>query len=89
MAKAKEPDQLAQDAASAKAAGLSYGKWKAMQGVTIKKSTDLPEGWKRCEWCNTPFKAKKNQRFCGAVCQKYAQIARNKAKEHKEKEVVK
>ena len=27
----KEPDKLAQDAAAARAANMSYGKWKAMQ----------------------------------------------------------
>ena len=29
--KTNEPDKLAQDAAAALAAGMSYGKWKAMQ----------------------------------------------------------
>ena len=30
-AKKKEMDNLAKDAAAAKAAGMSYGQWKAMQ----------------------------------------------------------
>ena len=80
MAK-REPDELARDAAAALACKMSYGKWKAMQGAKPQKSeTGLPEGWKRCEWCNTPFKPKKNQRFCDVFCQRYAQRDREAQK---------
>ena len=62
MAKKTEPDKLAQDAAAALAAGMSYGKWKAMQDpVKIYKKQDLEPGWKLCAWCGKPFKIKNNK----------------------------
>lgn len=53
MAKKKEMDNLAKDAAAALAAGMSYGKWKAMQDpVKIEEPNpdEIPEGYKICEW---------------------------------------
>lgn len=78
-----EPDKLAQDAAAALAAGMSYGKWKAMQDpVKIYKPQDLPPGWKLCEWCRTPFKpsTKGKQLYCQVYCQKTAQRHRDTLK---------
>ena len=83
MAKNKEPDKLAQDAAAALAAGMSYGKWKAMQDpVRIYKPQDLAPGWKLCAWCGKPFmiKTKKNKLYCDAYCQRLAQRARDRQK---------
>ena len=76
MAK-REMDNLAKDAAAALAAGMSYGKWKAMQDpVKIEREPGLPTGWKRCRWCNEPFVAKPKQQYCGVYCQKTAQRER-------------
>ena len=83
MAKKTEPDKLAQDAAAALAAGMSYGKWKAMQDpVKIYKPQDLEPGWKLCAWCGKPFKLKTNKKqlYCEAYCQKLAQRHRDKQK---------
>lgn len=84
MAKKKEPDKLAQDAAAALAAGMSYGKWKAMQGnpVVIKKQEIVPDGWLICKHCGEPFKpkTKRKQFYCGAWCQSTASRERNEEK---------
>lgn len=82
MAKKKEMDNLAKDAAAALAAGMSYGRYKAMQGEPKKVVTveGLPKGWKRCLWCNTPFKPTKDQKYCELFCQKAAQRDREKQK---------
>ena len=72
MAKKKEPDKLARDAAAALAAGMSYGKWKALQDnpVPQKKVDGIPEGWKACKRCGKLFKPKaKTQKYCEALCQ--------------------
>ncbi len=76
MAK-KKPDKLAQDVSKAIAAGMSYGKWKAMQPpVTAEK--ELPEGWKICPQCGKWFKAKQGKRFCEDACRKQAYENRQK-----------
>ena len=72
-------DKLAEDVSKAIAANMSYGKWKAMQGVPAKKGTnELPEGFKKCPWCGVYFKPKVNQKYCDIQCQKQAQRARLK-----------
>ena len=80
--KKKEPDRLAQDVSAATAAGMSYGKWKAMQNnpVTIEKK--IPEGWQICDYCGKPYKpkTKRPQRYCEAECQRKAQYERDRAK---------
>ena len=49
-------DNLAKDAKSARGAGMSYGKWKAMQPVVEFGESKLPDGWRRCVVCGKPFK---------------------------------
>jgi hypothetical protein len=84
MARKKEPDKLAQDAAAALAAGMSYGKWKAMQEpVKIeKKAEEIPEGWLICKQCGKPFKPKtyRKQKYCEMSCQQAAQKERDRGK---------
>ena len=84
MSEAKnEPDQLAKDVSAAIAAGMSYGKWKAMQDpVNIYQPKDLPEGWKLCAYCGKPFKIKssKKQMYCDIYCQRAAQKERDRQK---------
>ena len=67
-------DNLARNAMLAKQAGMSYGRWKAMQPVVpVEKKTGIPDGWKECEECRKPFKPfNGKQRFCCTDCQKAA-----------------
>ena len=93
MARKKEMDNLAKDAAAALAAGMSYGKWKAMQGYTeVKKADEIPKGWRACKVCGKIFKPTNKQIYCEYACQKTAQKEqikaykqRNKGKEREEK----
>ena len=79
---AKEPDKLAQDVSKAIAAGMSYGKWKAMQDNPVKVKEGIPEGWLVCQYCGKPFKPKTKRRqfYCEAGCQVQAQYKRDRAK---------
>jgi hypothetical protein len=63
-------DNLARNAMLAKQAGMSYGRWKAMQPVMdVKKPETIPEGWKLCEYCKKPYKPFNGmQRFCEYEC---------------------
>lgn len=85
MAKKKEPDKLAQDAAAALAAGMSYGRWKAMQGTTVpeKKVEENPADWQACPHCGKLFKKKKGSRkiYCEPNCQMAANQERRKEKQ--------
>lgn len=76
----KKPDKLAQDVAAAMAAGMSYGKWKALQGIPARAETvkGMPEGWKKCPWCGVIFKPHVNQKYCDIQCQRTAQRAKEK-----------
>lgn len=68
MAKKKEPDKLAQDAAKALAAGMSYGRWKAMQPQAKPKENDSLVGMYAfyCERCGARV-LRKDRRF-GKYC---------------------
>lgn len=90
MAKKKEMDNLAKDAAAALAAGMSYGKWKAMQEYAkIEKPNhdEIPEGWRICEWCGKPYKPKSRrpQKYCELECQQAASYARRDRAEYAER----
>ena len=83
MAKKKKPDKLAQDAAAAKAANMSYGQWKAMQDQPVEiVERELPPGWMVCKQCGKPFKptSKRKQLYCEAFCGKQAQRERERLK---------
>lgn len=64
-------DRLARNAMLARQAGMSYGKWKAMQPVVpiVKEEKEIPENWKTCPVCGTRFPPKSNKRFCNYECQ--------------------
>lgn len=48
----KVPDKLAQEAMEASAAGMSYGKWKALQGGNkANEGAQAVQTGKRCAWC--------------------------------------
>lgn len=86
MAKNKAPDKLAQESTMAIAAGMSYGKWKAMQEpVKIPKRdpyADLPPEKKRstCAWCGKSFIQSRNgkQIYCELYCQRMANYERKR-----------
>ena len=88
MAKKREMDNLAKDAAAALAAGMSYGKWKALQENPVhkKKTDEIPEGWKACIRCGKPFKPKAiTQKYCEIACQR--EVAMEKDRErHNERQ---
>ena len=71
MGRKKKPDKLAQDAAKALAAGLSYGKWRAMQ-QPVETEKGIPEGYKICPQCGKKFKAGNNKKFCEEYCRQQA-----------------
>ena len=81
MAKKIEVDKIALDNAAALAAGMSYGKWKAMQEVKIKPK-EIPEGWLVCQHCGKAFKPKTKRptKYCEVFCQERASQAREKAR---------
>ena len=82
--KKKEMDNLAKDAAAALAAGMSYGKWKAMHGDTKTAPEEIiPQGWLVCKRCGKPFKPStyRKQKFCEYACQYAAARERNLEKE--------
>lgn len=85
--KKKEMDNLAKDAAAALAAGMSYGKWKAIHGDTrcdtqAASEEAVPEGWYICQHCGKPFKPKsrRQQKYCDSVCQQDAKYERDREK---------
>ncbi len=71
MAKRK-PDKLSQEVAMALAAGMSYGKWKAMQQPVAVEEKPIPEGWRKCEYCGKPFKKAYGKRYCDLECREQA-----------------
>lgn len=80
MARKKKPDKLAQDAAAARAAGMSYGKWKALQSNLVERKKEIPDGWLVCQYCGKQFKpkTKRPQMYCEVYCQKQAQEERDR-----------
>lgn len=56
----------------ARQAGMSYGKWKAMQPIEPIVKPEIPEGWQKCEECGRAFPPKSNKRFCDGVCRRTA-----------------
>lgn len=72
-------DNLARNAMLARQAGMSYGKWKALQPVVVPVKKEIPEGMKECPHCGKAFKGRKNQRFCNPECTaQYNNIKRRK-----------
>lgn len=84
----KEPDKLAQDAARALAAGMTYGKWKSLQPVIDPPPRKLPEGFIRqtCEFCNCVFicSDSRKRRFCGDLCRRRAYEKRKCERENED-----
>lgn len=72
MAKKKEHDKLSSEVAMALAAGMSYGKWKAMQTPVKIEPKKNPIGieTQRCAWCGAEFTSydNRNRKYCGDRC---------------------
>lgn len=72
MAKEKELDKLAQDAIAAQKAGMSYGKWKAMQEPVVIKPKPLPGVVRMvvCRHCGKEFPVYHNKYkvYCSDQC---------------------
>ena len=73
-------DRLARNAMLARQAGMTYGKWKALQPVLPLEEKPLPEGWKKCEGCDVYFKPRGCQRFHDDSCREKARWKRKNAK---------
>lgn len=70
MAK-KKPDKLAQEVNMALAAGMSYGKWKALQTPTvIEEPKPVVRRMKKCALCGAEFPVYDNRprSYCGEQC---------------------
>ena len=78
-------DNLARNAFMARQAGMSYGKWKAMQPIVpvVKKETEETKKMKVCPRCGEKFVPNRfnvRQKYCNTVCQRAAYYENNKAK---------
>ena len=73
-------DKLAREAMLAREAGMTYGKWKALQPKE-EKPKGIPDGWIRCKCCGKPFKplARLNI-FCEIGCREEYYRDNHKAK---------
>lgn len=79
MKKKNAPDKLAQEVRQALAAGMSYGKWKALQPRAGQVQPAIPADWKPCEYCGKYFKPTGKKRFCDAPCRVAAYNEKRKA----------
>lgn len=61
-------DQLSINAAEAKTAGLSYGKYMAMMQGAVQTAPPEPEGNRVCIICGKKFFAKGNRICCSQTC---------------------
>ena len=87
MARKKQLDKLSLDMIQCEkdGYGVHYGRWKAAQApVEIAPKTDIPEGWRICEWCGKPYKpwSKRAQKYCQVYCQNNA--SRERIKERRD-----
>ena len=84
---AKELDQLTMDSIAAQKAGMSYGKWKALQPIV---KVDLPETAPKrlCKLCGgeIPPEFHKNRTYCSDQCFDEADRIRHRNNYHKRKE---
>lgn len=75
-------DKLAKDAAEARKAGMTYGKWMAQQEKSKNRALteDMnPEEFSACERCGKLFKKRRGKRFCSDICRKEAERLRKES----------
>lgn len=77
-------DNLARNAMSARKAGMTYGKWKALQPI-VKVERPLDEMECVCQFCGNTFVKKTRQRrkYCDFICSNQAGREREKARREK------
>lgn len=77
MGRHKKPDKLSQEASAALAAGMSYGKWKAMQTPVEVKSKPKLGATHICEYCGEKFIQYDHirRKYC---CEAHREAANNK-----------
>lgn len=80
MAKKKKIDKLAQDAAAAKASGMSYGKWKAVQEQVELRKKEVISRACVCAYCGNTFYTNNghNKKYCDDICKSQASRERHK-----------
>lgn len=61
-------DNLARNAMLASQAGLSYGKWKALQPAIVPTKKADPADIKVCPHCQKAFTGRNNQKYCSLEC---------------------
>lgn len=72
-------DNLTMNAIQCKAAGVSYGQWKAMNPVTKAIEIDECLVEKSCAYCGKQFKTKNKRKvFCCEECCHNAQLAKQR-----------
>ena len=84
MAKDKKTDKLAYEAAQARTAGMSYGKWKAAQKHEYAKQETVqqpPVMRRTCVVCEKVFEQydKRQRKYCSIYCKREADYARERA----------
>ena len=73
-------DRLSMNAMLARQAGMTYGKWKAMQQPVKIEEKPLPEGWLKCQWCGKQIKQanKRKKMYCDSICGRQAYYQKNR-----------
>lgn len=89
-------DKLAHDAAAARAAGMTYGKWKAMHPTTEireepkrdEKELEKHKIWRKCVLCGKDFciPIKNNRKYCSIACYDYVNNERSKKYQRQKRE---
>ena len=78
MAKKKEPDRLSRESSAALAAGMSYGKWKALQPPDVIVPPPKPKmiAEKTCKFCGKTFYQADNRKrkYCSDQCRYEADL---------------
>lgn len=82
MGRKRKPDRLDRESKMATDAGLSYGKWKALQPPDEPMPPEKPKYLieKTCEFCGKTFYRKDNIRvkYCSPECQYNAKVEKEK-----------
>ena len=87
MARKKELDQLTRDVLEAEKAGMTYGKWKAMQSHRKPEPKTNPESDRRCKVCGKAIPlGSRRSTFCSDECKMQWDYKKNRAYYQKEGE---
>lgn len=79
-------DNLARNAMLAKEAGMSYGRWKAMQAPVEVKKPEPDKNTVICPECGVSFvKGHYNQKYCSWHCQNLVAARRHRLRKAKKR----